>query len=154
MTKVFSFKKAAAVVIVACICAAIASVPAYAFYYAHDAEHVEANNKGVVEVVCTLDQTAVGGGVNTGIVFVAEGATAADAIAEAVVGSNAANNPAAIKDHSAQSFREYIADKSYTVNVYKAASQKPGTKTTYDSQSLGGESTQLDRYDNVVVTMM
>ena len=153
MVKVFSAKKATVVVIASCICAALASAPAFAFYYAHDDAHTAAESKGVMEVVCTLDQTAVGGGINTEIVFVAEGATAKDAIAEAVIGNNAANDPAAIKDHSAQSFASYISGKNYTVDVYEAASQKPGTQTTYDAKSLGGESTQLGRFDSVVVTV-
>ena len=153
MTKVSLFKKVAIVVIVSCICAACACIPAYAYYYTHTQEHVEASNKGVIEVVCTLDESAVGGGVHTGIVFVAEGATAADAIDEAVVGSVAANNPEAIKNHSAESVRAYLADKTYTVGVYDAATQKPGTQTTYDSQSVGGESIKLDRFDNVVVVV-
>ena len=153
MTKKFSAKKIALVAVLACICAAVAIVLAYAYYYAHNEEHVEASNQGVMEVVCTLDETAVGGGIHTGIVFVAEGATAKDAIAEAVISPLAANEPSAIKDHSAQATSEYLTGKTYTVNVYDAASQKPGTQTTNDVASKGGESTTLNRYDRVVITV-
>ena len=105
MTKKFSAKRIALVVVLACLCAVAAIVPAYAYYYAHNEEHVNASNKGVMEVVCTLDETAVGGGIHTGIVFVAEGATAQDAIDEAVISPLAANEPSAIKDYTAQAKR-------------------------------------------------
>lgn len=153
MAKVFSGKKITAAVVVSCICAALACAPAYGYYYAHNEEHVNAASKGVNEIVYTLDETAVGGGVHTGIVFVADGATAQDAIDEAALSSTAANNPEAIKNHTAQSTSEYLNGKNYTVNVYEAASQKPGTQTTNDAKSLGGASTTLNRFDRVVITV-
>lgn len=154
MAKASSFKKFAAVVIVSCICAALVSVPAYGYYYAHDEGHVNAESKGVSEVICTLDETAVGGGIHTGIVFLAEGATSEDALAESVINSLAANEPDAIKNHTAQPLSEYLNGKSYTVSVYEAASQKLGTHTTNDAQSIGNETVTLNRYDRVVVTVM
>lgn len=57
-------KKILAVAVLSCLCASIA-VPAYAFYYVHGEENVAATSKGVIEVTCTVDETAQGGGVKT-----------------------------------------------------------------------------------------
>ena len=52
---------------------------AYAFWYVHSDEHVaDSGGKGVYEIACTLDASAVGEGVTTGVIFVPEGSTAAD----------------------------------------------------------------------------
>lgn len=53
-------KKILAVAVLSCLCASIA-VPAYAFYYVHGEENVAATSKGVIEVTCTVDETAQGG---------------------------------------------------------------------------------------------
>lgn len=69
-------KKILAVAVLSCLCASIA-VPAYAFYYVHGEENVAATSKGVIEVTCTVDETAQGGGVKTSLIIVPEGSTAA-----------------------------------------------------------------------------
>ena len=65
-------KKILAVAVLSCLCASIA-VPAYAFYYVHGEENVAATSKGVIEVTCTVDETAQGGGVKTSLIIVPEG---------------------------------------------------------------------------------
>ena len=64
-------KKILAVAVLSCLCASIA-VPAYAFYYVHGEENVAATSKGVIEVTCTVDETAQGGGVKTSLIIVPE----------------------------------------------------------------------------------
>ena len=66
-------KKILAVAVLSCLCASIA-VPAYAFYYVHGEENVAATSKGVIEVTCTVDETAQGGGVKTSLIIVPEAA--------------------------------------------------------------------------------
>ena len=80
-------KKILAVAVLSCLCASIA-VPAYAFYYVHGEENVAATSKGVIEVTCTVDETAQGGGVKTSLIIVPEGSTAAACLDESVVSSN------------------------------------------------------------------
>ena len=83
-------KKILAVAVLSCLCASIA-VPAYAFYYVHGEENVAATSKGVIEVTCTVDETAQGGGVKTSLIIVPEGSTAAACLDESVVSSNSQN---------------------------------------------------------------
>ena len=81
-------KKILAVAVLSCLCASIA-VPAYAFYYVHGEENVAATSKGVIEVTCTVDETAQGGGVKTSLIIVPEGSTAAACLDESVVSRTA-----------------------------------------------------------------
>ena len=139
-------KKILAVAVLSCLCASIA-VPAYAFYYVHGEENVAATSKGVIEVTCTVDETAQGGGVKTSLIIVPEGSTAAACLDESVVSSNSQNGLAAIHDYSVSS------GKQYTCTVHKADSQKPGTHTAFDGSGTEGESTPLERFDSVVFTV-
>lgn len=119
-------KKILAVAVLSCLCASIA-VPAYAFYYVHGEENVAATSKGVIEVTCTVDETAQGGGVKTSLIIVPEGSTAAACLDESVVSSNSQNGLAAIHDYSVSSLADELSGKQYTCTVHKADSQKPGT---------------------------
>ena len=134
-------KKILAVAVLSCLCASIA-VPAYAFYYVHGEENVAATSKGVIEVTCTVDETAQGGGVKTSLIIVPEGSTAAACLNESVVSSNSQNGLAA-----------ELSGKQYTCTVHKADSQKPGTHTAFDGSGTEGESTPLERFDSVVFTV-
>ena len=135
-------KKILAVAVLSCLCASIA-VPAYAFYYVH----------GVIEVTCTVDETAQGGGVKTSLIIVPEGSTAAACLDESVVSSNSQNGLAAIHDYSVSSLADELSGKQYTCTVHKADSQKPGTHTAFDGSGTEGESTPLERFDSVVFTV-
>ncbi|OUO89512.1 hypothetical protein B5F40_10360 [Gordonibacter sp. An230] len=141
---------AAAALVGAC---SLVSAPAYGFYYVHNDELVATEGKGVIEIVCTLDETASNGGVKTGVIMVPEGSTVSDCLKEAVVSSESKNGLEAIRDHSATSLADDLSDKQYTCTVYKAASQAPGTQTTYDGAGTEGEDTALERWDNVVITV-
>jgi hypothetical protein len=101
-------KKILAVAVLSCLCASIA-VPAYAFYYVHGEENVAATSKGVIEVTCTVDETAQGGGVKTSLIIVPEGSTAAACLDESVVSSNSQNGLAAIHDYSVSSLADELS---------------------------------------------
>lgn len=147
-------KRLLAIAVVACLCAVIAAVPAYGLWYVHGEEHVADNSGlGVVEVACTLDATAQGGGVHAGLVFVPAGSTAADCLDEMIVSSESQNGLDAIHNYEFNSLADYLADKPYEVTVYKAGSQEPGTHVTYDSEAQTGEDVTLERYDSVVFTL-
>ena len=154
MVNVASKKRHMVLVAIACVCALVAAAPAaYAFWYVHDDEHVAANDgKGVFEVTCTLDATAVGEGVTVDTLFVPEGSTAADALDEMIVSSESQNGLDAIHDYS-YSPLDLSGYGSYTVAVYNAESQQPGTHTTHDTAGASGEDTVLQRWDNVVITV-
>ena len=131
----------------------LVAVPAYGFYYVHNDELVATESKGAIEIVCTLDETASNGGVKTGVIMVPEGSTAGDCLKEAVVSSENQNGLEAIHDYSVSSLVDDLSDKQYTCTVHKAASQAPGTQTTYDSAGTDGEDTVLERWDSVVITV-
>ncbi len=121
----------------------LVAVPAYGFYYVHNDELVATESKGAIEIVCTLDETASNGGVKTGVIMVPEGSTVGDCLKEAVVSNENQNGLEAIHDYSVSSLADDLSDKQYTCTVHKAASQAPGTQTTYDSAGTDGEDTVL-----------
>lgn len=155
MANVASTKRRLALVAIACVCALVVAAPAaYAFWYVHSDEHVaDSGGKGVYEIACTLDASAVGEGVTTGVIFVPEGSTAADCLNEMVVSSNSQNGLDAIHNYDTQAVADALAGKNYTITVYHAEDQKPGTHTTHDAAGTTGENTALERYDNVVITL-
>ena len=143
-------KKLLAIAVACCACAMIA-MPAYAFYYVHSDEGVQVESKGVYEVTCVLDETAQGGAIRSELVIVPEGSTVKDLLNEDVMSSENQNGLEAIHNYDVTSLADYLAGKRYTATVYSADSQKPGTQTTHDGQGTTGESTQLNRYDSVVI---
>lgn len=155
MANVASKKRPLALAAIACVCALVVAAPAaYAFWYVHGDEHVaDAGGQGVYEISCTLDASALGEGVTTDLIFVPEGSSAADCLDEMVVSSNSQNGLDAIHNYDTQSVADALAGKNYTVTVYHAEDQKPGTHTTHDVAGTTGESTSLERYDNVVITL-
>ena len=143
-------KRFLAIAVACCVCALIA-VPAYAFYYVHSDEGTQVESKGVYEITCVLDETAQGGSVRSELVIVPEGSTVKDLLNEDVRSSNNQNGLSAIHNYDATSLADYLSGKQYTCTVYAVGSQKPGTQTTHDGQGTTGESTVLNRYDNVVI---
>ncbi len=155
MANVVSKKRPLALAAIGCVCALVVAAPAaYAFWYVHGDDHVaDAGGKGVYEVACTFDASALGEGVTTDVIFVPEGSTAADCLDEMVVSSESQNGLDAIHDYSYTSLSDYLDGKSYTISVYHAEDQKPGTHTTHDVSGTTGDNTTLERYDNVVITV-
>lgn len=145
-------KKILAVAVLGCLCALIA-VPAYAMYYVHDEENVAADGTGVIEVTCTVDETAQGGGVRCSLIMLPEGSTAAACLDEGIVSSNSQEGLEAIHDYSASTLADELSGKQYTCTVYSAEDQTPGTQVTYDGSGTEGEDTPLERFDSVVFTV-
>lgn len=148
-------KRVLALAAAACLCASLVAAPAaYAFYYVHGEEHVAAESgKGVIEVSCTVDATAQGGGVYTDLIMVPTDATVADCLTEMIVSSENQNGLEAIHDYGYASLGDYLGDKAWTCMVYDAGSQNVGTQTTFDTEGAEGESTPLERFDSVVFTL-
>ena len=138
---------------IVCVCVAVAAIPAHAFWYVHSEENVaDTSGKGVMEVSCTLDMTAKGGGVWTDLIFVPSGSTVADCLQEFIMTEEDHKDPDAIHDYSYKALSDYLGNTKYDVAVYKAGSQEPGTHTTFDSNAQTGTDTALERYDCVVFT--
>lgn len=136
----------------ALVCAfVLAAMPAYAFYYVHDEQNVAAESTGAIEIVCTFDNTANGGGVKSGVILVPEGSTAQDCLREATISSESKAGVEALHDYSVSSLADDLSDKQYTCTVYKAASQTPGTQAAYDSEGIEGLDTPVERWDSVVI---
>ena len=147
-------KRLFAIALAVCLCAALVAAPAYAFWYVHGEEHVaDTSDTGVIEILYTVDATAIGGGVTAGQTFVHQNSTAADLLEEVILSSESQNGLEAIHDYGYSSLAEYLADQSYEVTVYSADSQEAGTHTTYDGDALTGEDVALERYDSVVFTL-
>ena len=163
MTNVKHGKKYLAIAVMACLCMALIAFPAYGFYYVHDEGVSDASaGRGVYEIFCVVDETAVGGPVTSSLMFVPAGSTAADVLDEAIVSSENQNGLTAIHNYDVKSVAEDLAGATYTVAVYNTGdSQQPSDYDAtsadvaggYAASSKGDESTVLDRYDNVVVTV-
>lgn len=145
-------RKLLAVAVLSCLCTLIAA-PAYAFNYVHGEKNLAESNKGVIGVVCTVDETAQGGGVRSSFLIVPDGSTAAACLDEGVTSNNSLNDLAAIGDYSVSSLTDYLSTKQYVCAVYKAASQTPGTQTTCEGSGTAGIDVSLERFDNVVFTV-
>lgn len=156
MKNVFACKKRLlALAAAGCLCASLVAVPsAYGFYYVHEGEYVVGSGgEGVIEVNCTVDATALGGGILTSLVLVPQGATALDCLREMVVSSESQNGLAAIHDYGVAPASDLLDGKDWTCSVYEAGSQKLGTHTCFDGQSAGDEQVPLERYDSVVFSL-
>lgn len=135
---------------------AVIAAPAYAFYYVHGVDGaVSEGTNGAMEVLCTVDETANGGTVWTGLVFVPVGSTPADVAKEMMQTSESQNGVDALHDYSYDSIEQLVSKGNWTCTVYAAESQAPGTQTERDADGtkvtdLG--STTLQRYDSVVFT--
>lgn len=148
-------------VAVALVVAAIAAVPAYAFYYVQGGDYdVESDAKGAIEVFCTVDSTAQGGTVWTGLIFVPADSTVETALQEALHTAENQQGIIANHDYSFSRVADYIDQTggTWTFKVYHAESQKPGTHTTQDGQGQTVSTSELDsvtlqRFDQVVATL-
>lgn len=153
-----SKKRLLAIAVAAAVCALIAAVPAYAFWYVHGNDYgASESENGVYEVLVTVDGSAQGEGVWAEQVFIPAGGTVSQALEQAVhADTESQNDVDAIHDYGYTSDGDFIAGSSYTIKVYNAESQNPGTQTTQDSEGTtvsDPDSTTLQRYDNVVVTL-
>lgn len=154
MTNAKRGKMLLAIAIVACLAAAMIAAPAaYGFWYVHSEENVAQSGKGVIEVCCTVDATALGKAPRTEVAFLPEGSTAQDLLAEVIESSNSHNDVEALHDYSYSSLAEITANNTVTFTTYKAGSQEPGTHTTQDGEGIDGADTPLERFDNVVITV-
>ena len=163
MTNVKLGKKHLAIAVMACLCLALIAFPAYGFYYVHDEGVSDAHSgKGVYEIFCVVDETAVGGPVTSSLMFVPEGSTAADVLDEAVASSQSQQGLEAIHNYDVKSVKADLEGMPYTVAVYGTGDSQPVDKydaaatdvtAGYAASSKGDENTVLDRYDNVVVTV-
>lgn len=131
------------------------TVPAYAFYYVHGDDYgVESDTKGSIEVFCTIDTRALGGTDDTewsGLFFVPADSTPAIALDEAMHMNNSHAGVEGLHDYSFTSFNDFIGQKGgkWTVTVYHAESQKPGTHTTEDDRYSEGVELSLDELDSI-----
>lgn len=154
-----SKKHLLAIAVAVAVCALIAAVPAYAFWYVHGNDYgVSESENGVNEVLVTVDASAQNGGVWAEQVFVPAGTgTVSNALEQAVhADTESQNDVDAIHDYGYTSDGDFINGRDCTIKVYSAESQKPGTQTTQDSDGTtvsDPDSTVLQRYDNVVVTL-
>ena len=169
MTNAATGKKLLAIGAMACLCAALLAIPAYAMYYVHDeAVSQESDALGAIEVFAVVDDTAAGGTVRSSLMFVPAGSTAQAVLAEGIVSSEDQNGLDAIHNYDVQSIGDYLSANgySYTVEVYETAeaqahsfdegayeADSSNVSGAYTQSPKGGEDTVLDRYDNVVVTV-
>lgn len=170
---------------VACVAVAallIAPTAANALFYVHNDDDVENSTAlGAMEVCITLDATAVGGGVHAGMFFVPDGGTVQDCLETMILDSEAQNTVDAIHDYSYESAEELLTGEGedadsdeeetdigyleelvdghdFTITLYEAASQEPGTQTSYDTEGTevaveDASSTVVERYDSIVFTL-
>lgn len=152
-----SRKKFLAVVVGVCLCALLVAVPAYALFYVHGNDYgVSEVENGAMEVVVTIDETAIGKTAWSGVFMVPANATAEQCLEQAIKSSENQNGITAIHDYSYSTAREFMDAEggSWTITVYEAEAQKPGTHTTQDTAgtdvSNNADSYVVGRYDQVV----
>lgn len=155
MANVAKGKKILAVAVAACFIVALVAVPSFAMYYVHDEANTEgASGQGAVEICLTVNLKAVGGENTADLMFIPNGGTVADVLEEGILSSQSHNGLKAIHNYDVVSLDEYLADHEYSVAVYEAASQDPGTQTTFDTEPVStSEDYVLNRFDAVVVTV-
>ena len=166
MTNAAFGKKTLAIAVMASLCAALIAVPAYGFYHVHNEDAGNADGQGVIEVVCTVDETAQGGTIRTDLMFLPEGSTADAVLAEAVVSSENQTGLDAIHNYDVTTLGDYLQGKNYTytvavyptgeVQAYKDAEGAYAATSQNVSEAYtakGDGSTVVDRYDNVVITV-
>lgn len=144
---------AAVAVAVVALIAVVAYGTAYGFWYVHDETLQEEDNDGAIEVCVTIDETAIGNGTRAGLIYLPEGSTAADVLTEAVVTSECFATIDDLHNYDVTTLGDDLADYTYTIDVYSVDDQEPGTHTTHDGESLGGEDTVLERYNTVYITV-
>lgn len=148
-------RKLLAVAVATCVVAALVAVPAYAMFHVHTEGHTQGSTaQGAMEVCLTVNLEAVGGANTADMMFIPNGGTVADVLEEGILSSENQNGLDAIHNYDVTSVKDYLANHEYTIAVYAAGSQKEGTQTTHDTESLSSsEDYVLSRYDNVVVTV-
>lgn len=155
MANVAKGKKFLAIAGAVCAVVALAAVPAYAFFHVHTEDHAaNSTATGAMEICLTVDLTAVGGANTADMMFIPNGGTVADVLEEGILSSENQLGPDAIHNYDTTALKDYLADHEYTIAVYAAGAQEPGTQTTYDTESLSdSEDYALSRYDDVVITV-
>ena len=145
---------AAAFIAVLCSAALCASF-AFGLPYAHSEKEADAGH-GIIHVAVTLDAKATGG--PTKAVWLPINAD--DATVEAVMNEflNASEDKSdrfAHEDYAMESMADYLSGKEYTIAVYKAGAQAPGTDGfAYTSASAGSDAgTTLESGDGIYITV-
>jgi hypothetical protein len=164
MSNVFTRKGAITLAIAVMLCALLAAVPAYAFYYVHDDDVSESNTgKGAYEVFIVVDETEVGGAITSDLMFVPAGSTAEEALDEAIKSSENQNGLENIHNYDVQSVSDYLKAKgyNYTIEVYETATSNSYKnyrdadaatgEDLYGYAPYGNENTVVERYDNIYV---
>lgn len=156
MEEAKSRKKVVAVVLAVMLAVAAVAAPAYAFYHVHAGDYAVAEDvNGAMEICATVDATALGETVWTGLIFIPASGSPADVLAEMPHSSESQSGLEAIHNYDYISMAEYVAEGTWECRVYPAESQNPGTQTTHDTEGTLVEdldSYTLQRYDNVVFT--
>lgn len=134
---------------------AAAATQASALPYAHSEAQAHASG-GLVHIAVTLDCTQVGGSVKAVWLPV----NSSEATVEAVMNEflTASENKVdrfAHEDYALESMADFLADKNYTVAVYKAGAQNPGADAVYTSDSVGDAAyAELATGDGVYITVI
>lgn len=149
-------RKALAVVAsVALLCSLVLfASSAAAVPHAHSEAEADAGS-GLIHIAVTLDCTAVGGSVKTvWLPINSDDATVTAVMNEFLTASENKVDRFAHEDYDMESMTDFLSGKEYTVAVYKASAQQPGSDAVYTSSSIGDESyAGLATGDGVYVTV-
>ena len=128
---------------------------ASAIPYTHSEEEADAGS-GLIHIAVTLDCSAADEGYTKCVwqPINADDATVEAVMNEVILASEDKADRFAHEDYDTQSLASFLADKEYTVTVYKAESQEAGAYSEYTSESIGDETyTQLENGDAVYITV-
>lgn len=156
MTKAASMKALGATAAVAVLCSlALLAPSANALPYAHSEAEADASG-GLIHVAVTVDASAVGGPTKAVWLPVKAGnATVGAAMNEFLNASEDKSDRFAHEDYAMESMADYLNGREYTIAVYEAGAQAPGTDgLAYTSASTGdAESTAIESGDGIYLTV-
>lgn len=136
------------------LCAGAIALPAQAMPYTHSEQEADAG-MGVVHIAVTLDATAIDNGKKAVWLPVNhDHATVEAVLNEFLYASEDKVDRFAHADYDMQSLAEYLDGKTYTVAVYQAGAQEPGTTAVYTSDTIGDATfADLKTGDAVYITV-
>lgn len=142
------------------VCLVLACVGyASGFSFVHTETEQEGSTSGTYHIVTTVDKSAIGGAVTTGLVII----PASDPTVTAVLNEGSTSSESRVTtdedtfyDYDTTSLADDLSGYTYTVDVYEAGAEDiyEDEGAFYESDPIGDETyTELADYDTVYITV-
>ena len=148
-----------AIVVCACLVLAVTAGIASGFSYVHTETEQEGSTSGTYHIITTVDRSAIGGDVTTGLVMI----PASDPTVTAVLNEGTTTDESRVTtdedtfyDYETTPLADDLAGSTYTIDVYEAGAEDiyEDEGTFYESDPIGDETYEtLADYDTVYITV-